>query len=111
VFETALLFEQENTVGPKVKEEVSKFDCPVLTAIVLKPIVHFAYFPRTTLLMFRDFSNTDERIEKAVRSAALAEDAGWDHVSNTIRYQGVLPAGFFADPLGYADTLRAASPA
>jgi hypothetical protein len=111
VFETALLFEQENTVGPKVKEEVSKFDCPVLTTIVLKPMMHFAYFPRTTLLMFRDFSNTDERIEKAVRSAALAEDAGWDHVSNAIRYQGVLPASFFADPLGYAEALRAASPA
>jgi hypothetical protein len=111
VFETALLFEQEITVGPKVKEEVSKFDCPVLTTIVLKPIVHFAYFPRTTLLRFHDFSNTDERIEKAVRSAELAEEAGWDHVSNAIRYQGVLPASFFSDPLGYADTLRAASPA
>src|SRR6202022_3218207 len=44
VFETSLLFEQETTVGPKVKEEVSKFDCPILTGIVLKPIVHFNYF-------------------------------------------------------------------
>jgi hypothetical protein len=108
VFETALLFEQETTVGPKVKEEVSKFDCPILTRIVLSPIVHFSYFPRFTTLLFRDFSNTDERIEKAVRSYELAEHAGWPHVAECIRYQGVLPERCFADPVGYANELRAA---
>ena len=41
VFECALMFEQERTVGPKVREEVAKFDCPVLTAIVLRPVVRF----------------------------------------------------------------------
>lgn len=104
---TALLFEQESTVGPKVKEEVSKFDCPILTRIVLKPLVRFTYFPRTTILRFSDFSNTEERIEKAVRSYALAEQAGWPRVSDCIRYQGVLPGRFFADPVAYADELRA----
>ncbi len=107
VFETALLFEQENTVGPKVREEVAKFDCPILTAIVLKPIVRFAYFPRLTLLRFHDFGNTDERIEKAVRSLELAERAGWPHVSDCIRYSGILPDRCLADPIAYADALRA----
>ena len=109
VFETALLFEQEMTVGPKVKAEVGKFDCPVLTAIVLKPVVRFSYFPRRSALLFRDFSNTDERIEKAVRSLELAEEAGWPRVSSCIRYHGVLPDPFFEDAIGYADTLRAAA--
>ncbi len=107
VFETALLFEQENTVGPKVREEVSKFDCPVLTRIVLKPVVHFGYFPRLTYLLFANFSETKERIEKAIRSYELAERSGWDLVSKTIRYAGVLPESFFADPLAYADSMRA----
>ncbi len=107
VFETALLFEQETTVGPKVKEEVSKFDCPILTRIVLKPIVRFMYFPRLTTMRFRDFSNTDERIEKAVLSYELAERTGWAHVAECIRYHGVLPDRFFADPVGYGDELRA----
>ena len=107
IFETSLLYEQETTVGPKVKEEISKFDCPVLTTIVLKPVVHFAYFPRLTLLFFNDFSDTDERIEKALRSHELAERAGWDQVGRAIRFQGVLPQRFFDDPLGYADALRA----
>jgi hypothetical protein len=106
VFEKALLFEQETTVGPKVREEVSKFDCPVLTNLVLRPIVRFGYFPRLTMLRFHDFSDTDERIEKAIRSYRLAEDAGWPVVSDAIRYQGVLPQRFFADPLAYADALR-----
>src|SRR5947209_4004352 len=74
VFETALLFEQERTVGPKVRSEVAKFDCPILTAIVLKPIVRFSYFPRLTFLRFHDFGDTDERIDKAIRSYELAED-------------------------------------
>lgn len=106
VFETALLFEQENTVGPKVRAEVAKFDCPILTAIVLKPIVRFSYFPRLTFLRFHDFGETDERIEKAIRSYELAERAGWDLVGGKIRLAGVLPARSFADPLGYADELR-----
>ncbi len=110
VFEKALLFEQEMTVGPKVREQVSKFDCPVLTNLVLRPIVRFGYFPRLTMFRFHDFGDTDERIEKAVRSYQLAEDAGWPLVSDAIRYQGVLPQRFFADPLAYTDALRAGSP-
>ena len=109
VFETSLLFEQEMTVGPKVKAEVAKFDCPVLTAIVLKPLVRFTYFPRRTVMVFHDFSNTDERIEKAVRSLELAEQAGWPRVSSCIRYHGILPEQFFADSIGYADGLREAA--
>jgi len=107
VFEKALLFEQERTVGPKVREEVSKFDCPVLTNLVLRPLVHFAYFPRTTMMLFRDFGDTDERIEKALRSYELAERVGWPTVSEAIRFQGVLPQRCFDDPSAYADELRA----
>jgi len=108
VFGRSLRFEQEATVGPKVREEVGKFDCPVLSAIVLRPVVRFPYFPRAEYLWFHDFGDTDERIEKATRSYELAEDAGWDRVGTAIRWQGVLPAAFFADPLAYADVLRAA---
>lgn len=109
VFEVALLFERETTVGPKVKEEVSKVDCPILTRLVLKPIVRFTYFPRLTALRLHDFSNTDERIEKAVRSHEPAERSGWPHVAECIRYHGVLPDRFFADPIRYGEQLRVAA--
>jgi hypothetical protein len=109
VFERALMFEQELTVGPKVREEVAKFDCPILTAIVLRPVVRFTYFPRTTYLAFRNFGDTDERIEKAVRSYDLAERSGWPRVSDTIRRHGVLPQRFFGDPRAYAGELATAA--
>jgi hypothetical protein len=109
VFETSLRFEQEATVGPKVREEVAKFECPILTAIVLRPVVRFSYFPRLTFMRFRDFGNTDERIEKAVLSYDLAEQAGWDSVADRIRLYGLLPPRFFADPPGYAAALRSAA--
>ena len=106
VFETALRFEQERTVGPKVREEVAKFDCPVLTNLVLRPLVRFAYFPRTTMMLFHDFGDTDERVEKAIRSYELAERVGWPAVGEAIRYQGVLPERCFEDPLDYAEELH-----
>lgn len=105
VFETALLYEQEQTVGPKVLEEVARFDCPVLSAIVLRPVVRFAYFPRTTYLAFRNFGDTNERIDKAVRSLKLAERAGWPRVSRLIARAGVLPERFAHNPLDYAREL------
>ena len=103
----ALLHEQEQTVGPKVREEVARFDCPILSAIVLRPVVRFAYFPRTTYMAFRNFGDTDERIAKAVRSLQLAEHAGWPRVSRLIGRAGVLPAEFNRDPLAFAGSLGA----
>ncbi|MEO9175185.1 MAG: hypothetical protein ABI317_06685 [Gaiellales bacterium] len=109
VFEQALLFEQELTVGPKIREEVAKFDCPILSAIVLRPVVRFSYFPRTTYLTFSNFGSTEERIEKAVRSYDLAERVGWPRVGSAIQRAAVLPQRFFERPRAYADELADAA--
>lgn len=109
VFECALMFEQERTVGPKIREEVGKFDCPILSAIVLRPIVRFTYFPRATYMAFSNFGNTEERIEKALRSYQLAERAGWRRVGGDIRLHGVLPQRFFDSSSRYADELSDAA--
>jgi hypothetical protein len=105
IFETALQWEQETTVGPKVKEEIAKFDCPILTTLVLKPVVRFAYFPRTRYFLFRNFADTAERIEKAVRSYELADEVGWDSVIATMRNYRALPPLFFEDPAGFVRAL------
>jgi hypothetical protein len=91
MFETALKWEQEVTVGPKVKEEIERFDCPILTTLVLKPVVHFAYFPSRTYFWFRNFADTRERIKRAVRSYELAEQVGWPRVIETMKDYRVLP--------------------
>ena len=91
MFETALKWEQEVTVGPKVKEEIERFDCPILTTLVLKPVVRFAYFPPRRFFWFRNFANTAERIDKAIRSYELAEQVGWNRVIQTMKDYKVLP--------------------
>lgn len=85
VFLRALHFEQEITVAPGIERELAKFDCPILRALCMKPIVHFAYFPILRSFYFRDFSNKDERIDRAVRAFDIAAYRGWDRVLSSIR--------------------------
>jgi hypothetical protein len=105
LYEKALLWEQEKTVGPRVRQEIESFDCPILTSLVLRPAVHFNYSPRLRYLFFKNFGDTKERIEKAILSYELAEKYGWDTVVDTMKYYGVLPPAFFQDPVAYAHTL------
>jgi hypothetical protein len=98
LYEKALLWEQEKTVGPRVRQEIESFDCPILTSLVLRPAVHFNYFPRLRYLFFKNFGDTEERIEKAILSYDLAEKYGWDTVVDTMKYYGVLPPAFSRIP-------------
>lgn len=80
VFTKALQFEQEITVAPGIAREIAKFDCPILKALCLKPIVRFSYFPIWRRFYFSDFSDKSERIERAIRAFDIAADRGWDNV-------------------------------
>lgn len=84
VFERALQYEQEITVAPGIARELEKFDCPILRALCLKPVVRFAYFPLLRTFYFRDFSNKEERIDRAVRSFDIAAHRGWATVATAI---------------------------
>jgi hypothetical protein len=96
VFEQALAFEQEITVAPGIARELAKFDCPILRALCMKPSVRFAYFPMLRRFYFRDFSNKEERIERAVRSFDIAAHRGWDAVLQAMHgYRVAVP-----DPAG-----------
>jgi hypothetical protein len=106
LFERVLDWEQRTTVAPKVDEEVQKFDCPILRALVLKPAVRFSYFPRWKYLYFRNFNNTEERIRKAHISFDLAERCGWPGVFSALETYKALPAGFFRDPAGYTREMK-----
>jgi len=98
LFQTSLEFEQEVTVAPGVHEEIGKFDCPILTFLCLRPVVHFPYFPRLTYLVFRDFSDKSERIAKAVESYDLAEPLGWDIVEARMFAYALKPASTVEEP-------------
>jgi len=84
IFLSALRFEQEITVAPGIERELAKFDCPILRALCMKPIVRFAYFPILRTFYFRDFSNKDERIDRAVRAFDIAAYRGWTQVLESV---------------------------
>ena len=101
LFELALQHEQEVTVAPGVLSEVAKFDCPVLRFLCLRPVVRFAYFPGSTILVFRNFADKTERIAKAMRSYDIAAKLGWPDVEWAVRESKILPASYFEDPRRY----------
>ena len=98
VFAQALRFEQEITVAPGIERELAKFDCPILRALCMKPMVRFAYFPLWRRFYFSDFSNKEERVEKAIRSFDIAAYRGWDNVVASMKTYEVLPEEYFAAP-------------
>lgn len=92
VFERALAFEQEVTVAPGIARELAKFDCPILRALCMKPSVRFAYFPILRRFYFRDFSDKQERIERALRAFDIAAYRGWSAVLEAMQgYRLALP--------------------
>ncbi len=107
LFLQALQFEQEVTVAPGVRAEVSKFDCPILTFLCLRPIVRFAYFPRRTYFWFRNFADTSERIARALASYDIAARAGWTVVEDAMRSSPVLPGAYWSDPAGFIQRVAA----
>jgi hypothetical protein len=106
LFQTTLQWEQETTVAPKVKEEIAKFDCPVLKRLVLKPFVRFSYFPRFKMFWFRNFSDTTERIRNAHECFEIAERVGWTRVFDSLERYEVLDRDFFSQPLAFARQLK-----
>ena len=106
LFQTTLEWEQETTVAPKVKEEIGKFDCPILKRLVLKPFVRFSYFPPFKIFWFKNFSETDERIRNANRCFELAEKVGWRQVFRSLNNYNVLDKNFFDKPSDFAQNLK-----
>ena len=106
LFKTTLLWEQETTVAPAVKTEVAKFDCPILRRLVLKPFVRFSYFPKMKFFWFKNFSETDERIEKANECFEVAESAGWQDVFESMKKYEVIDQKFFLNPEEYTTNLK-----
>ena len=106
LFQTTLQWEQETTVAPKVKEEIAKFDCPILKSFVLKPVVRFSYFPRLKMFWFKNFSDTDERIRNAHECFEIAEKVGWARVFSSMQEYEILDKDFFKHPLEFARSLR-----
>ena len=88
LFRQSLLWEQEMTVTSGVFEEFEKLGNAAFRSIAKKPIVNFAFFPSRKYLWFKDFTDKEERIEKALQTYDIAEQVGWLYVQARLeRYQ------------------------
>ena len=98
VFQQSLLWEQELTVAPGVKDAIEAFDCPFMRALCMRPVVRFSFFPWCRFLWFRNFYDTHERIGKGLQAYDFAQAAGWDHVVDSMRSYGLLSETALANP-------------
>jgi hypothetical protein len=105
LFEAFFLWEQATIVGPSVERAFAEFDWPIIKAMALRPKISFAYFPRSSPLVFSNFSDTAERIEKGIRAFDLAASAGWKKVELELGSYGILPSDFSIDPKRYFKNL------
>lgn len=101
LFEAFFLWEQETIVGPAVERAFVEFDWSIIKALALRPKISFAYFPRSSPLVFSNFSDTNERIEKGLLAFDLAASVGWETVDHKLRSYGILPSDFSVDPKHY----------
>lgn len=104
VFLAHFLQEQEFIVGPAIASAMAKFDWPLVRAIAVRPVIRFAYFPRS--IWFRNFASRDERIQKGLLAFDTAAKLGWQNVEASLRKYDVLPERFFATSDQHFATLR-----
>ncbi len=106
LFGAFFLWEQKTIVGPAVTAATLAFDWPLMRSLALRPLIRFAYFPKLSVLAFKDFSCTAERIDKGFRAFDLAAGVGWDHVEKSARRYRVLPDTSFTGSAAHFATLR-----
>jgi hypothetical protein len=98
LFKAFFLWEQATIVGPAVERAFAEFDWPAIKAMALRPKISFAYFPRSAPLVFANFSDISERIEKGIRAFDLAASVGWEKVELELCSYGILPSDFSVNP-------------
>lgn len=100
LFTAFFLWEQANIVGPAIKQAFAAFDWPLIKSMARRPKIRFSYFGRTPL-SFRDFINSDERIEKGIAAFDRACWRGWGEVERALTDYSIMPHRFGADPNGF----------
>lgn len=84
LFHQALMYEQRSRVSPMVNRVVNGFSEQWLLPLVMKPLVHFSYFPEDVEFQFKNFASEEERVYYAMKSYDIAVQVGWQHVINTL---------------------------
>ena len=106
VFRVFFLNEQQTVVASSIQCATQKFSWPLMKYVALRPLIRFAYFGRRGPLVFRNFADQDERIEKGLLAFNVAAAAGWDRVAATLQDYEILPDAFFASSSQHFERIR-----
>lgn len=106
VFEAHFFSEQQHIVGPTVQQALGDFDWRLMKSIAMRPLVRFAYFPTGTLIWFRNFASSEERIANGLRAFEIAARVGWNTVDAALESYGALPHQYFITPTPWFEQLR-----
>lgn len=102
------LWEQEQVVGPAVREAFASFHWQPVKQRALRPAIGFAYFGRRRALQFLDFRSQTERVTMGLRAYQMAEEVGLFEVERALRDYKVMPNGFFESPIAHFRGIEAA---
>lgn len=104
LFKAFFLWEQANIVKPSIEQAFAEFDWPLIHRMALRPKIGFSYFTASPL-SFRNFCDTEERIEMGMRAYDKARTIGWDKVEHCLTDYGIMPSEFSVDPIRFFQSL------
>lgn len=94
LYERYFRWEQEMVVGPLVEVAVNEFHWNFMKWFCVRPWIWFSYFRLGRGLIFKDFTDAEERVEKGVTAFGLAERKGWDRVEMNLLRNPLYPRAF-----------------
>lgn len=84
VYEQYFRWEQVVVVGPLVQEAVNEFHWELAKWFCRRPWVWFSYFRLGRALVFRDFTDAEERTQKGLAAFDWAASKGWDRIERNL---------------------------
>ena len=105
LFKKFFLWEQERVVGLAVDDALANFYCNIIKWLALKPRIRFSYFPSSRRLVFNNFSNMDERIEKGQAAFEMAASLGWNKVEECLKKYRIMSKEFHENAEKYYTAL------
>jgi len=100
-YEDFFRWEQNNVVAPAVEEAIKAFDWPLMKWFCMRPWVWFSYFRLGRSLIFKNFSDAEERTQKGLAAFDWAIHLGWNKIESNLTLNPFFPKNFTFDANDY----------
>jgi len=100
-YEDFFRWEQNNVVAPAVEEAIESFDWPLMKWFCMRPWVWFSYFRIGRSLVFKNFSDAEERTQKGLAAFDWAIHKGWKNIEKNLTRNPFFPKNFSFDANHY----------